>query len=191
MYKIEEKITKFEKNCLRNAKMDAEEIEKKINKEIEEEITDEILRYKKEAEEKLNRKILKLEKEYNVQVFEMNNNLKKELLQEEIMLKNDIYEEAKKQIIEFTVSEEYEKYLFNTIRELINESNENFYITERDFELFEKKIKNQFQNIRLFTINNKYIGGCICEVPEDKMRIDNTLLNYLNEKIKLGDVHIE
>lgn len=56
-------------------------------------------------------------------------------------------------------------------------------MTQKDYNKFENKIKEIAPNIEIKIINEVYIGGFILISEKNNVYINNTLLEYLNEKI--------
>lgn len=176
---IEEKLTHIENICRNQAKLQKQDLENQINLKIKDSIQEEIELFKKKLDKKNNTIFEKLEKEHNSNLWE----LEKEFKQKEIDAKNTImlnlYEELKSELKEFTKSEQYVDYLQKNIEKTLskfrNKQNLTIYVISKDVE----KISDMYENIK--AIEDKYIGGCIIE--NDNQRVNNTLLENLEEKI--------
>lgn len=183
MNNYDEKMLKFKENCIKNANADAYNIENEINIKIKKSISDEISKYRVNAEEKLKSKIDKIEKEYNTKIFELEMEAKKEVLNEKEKLQETLLEEAKRKVKEFTNTLEYEKYLIRNLEKYKINKNDIIGLTKKDIQNNRLRIIEKLPSIQLKEIEDKYIGGFTLESIENKIYIDNTLLNYLNEKL--------
>ncbi len=183
MNNYDEKMLKFKDNCIKNANNDAYNIETEINNKVKKSISDEISKYRKNAEIKLKNKIDKVEKEYNTKVFELETNAKKEILKEKEKLQERLFEEAQKEVKEFTNTPQYESFLLQNLEKYEIKPNDIIGITKKDFQSYKLKIMEKLPNIQLKEIEDEYIGGFTLESIENKIYVDNTLLNYLKEKL--------
>lgn len=189
MSSIKEKIKKFETNCLDMSDIESRNLEEQIEKEIEEKIKEEIEEYKKDVSSTLERKIRRLEKNYNSEVFEINNDARKKIIEKKEELNKEIKEELKSKMIKFTDQKEYETFLTNNIKQAIKILNlkENdileIGLTSKDTNKFQNIIKEQFK-ADIFIINDKYIGGAICNNVTQNISVNNTLDTISEEIVK-------
>ena len=183
MSNYEEKLTKFKNNCEKNAKQDEKNINNELNKKIEENISDEINKYKENAEIKLKNKLDKVEKEYNSKKFEIDMELKKDVLKEQETLKNRIFDDMIEYVKAFTDTSDYEKFFLKSLKDANPANEDTLELTQKDYNKFENKIKEIAPNIEIKIINEVYIGGFILISEKNNVYINNTLLEYLNEKI--------
>jgi V/A-type H+/Na+-transporting ATPase subunit E len=108
--------------------------------------------------------------------------LKKELLSETASALKD-------RIREFTKTEEYKDFLFKLIEqseEILDDKNYILSLTDQDKEKYGDEIKKQFSekikgNIELKSSELDILGGLIIEESEGNYRINNTLLNKLDD----------
>lgn len=183
MNNYDEKMLKFKDNCIKNANNDAHNIENEINSKIKKNISDEVSKYKESAEIKLNNKIDKVEKEYNTKIFELEMKAKREILNEKEKLQKKLFEEAENEVKKFTNMPQYENFLLKNLQKFEINANDIIGLTKKDIQTYKLKIMKKMPNIQLKEIEDKYIGGFTLESRENKIYIDNTLLNYLNEKL--------
>lgn len=186
MSTISEKIRKFEKNCIDMSDIETNELEQKIDKEINERIFEEIREYKNEAERNLKRKITKIEKEYNSEIFKINNHARLQVINKKQELNNQLKNEVKTRISNFTDEETYFIFLLKNIEQSISkvEPEENDIIklglTEKDINKYKESILNQYK-VEIYSIDNNYIGGTICTNLTKNIYADNTLKLLIEE----------
>lgn len=104
-------------------------------------------------------------------------NLKGNLLSQ---LKNEILQSLE----DYVHDKEYVSYidkLLEDSKDYLLQSKVKIYLVERDVKKFESKIKNQYSNAEVLTINNENIGGFIIESISTSERVDRTILRKVNE----------
>lgn len=186
MDNIEEKLIKFEENCIKMSKEEATNIEMKIKDEIFDTINKETKKYENEIKVAIDKKIVKLEKQYNIKIYEINQKLKQEIIEEENAIKENIKDEVKKMLKEYTISNEYEEYLLKNIKnalDCIKKEGSIVYLTSTDYEKYKENIENKFNNVKVKSMEDFYLGGCKIENDDLKIIIDNTFKSLINENI--------
>ena len=180
---LSKKIREFEESCLSLASTDCEKIKEEINSEIEEQIKVEIADYITRKEWSFKKSIEKLEKNYMKAIFLCQTECKKEILKARDKVELDLRKNVINKLEEYVEKPEYKDYLLNSISK-VSKDVENFEIgiTSRDYNKYKDELKNKgFENV--IEIDNSYIGGCILKT--NTIYIDNTLLNNLNEKMRI------
>ena len=191
---IDIKLEKIEKNCVETAKK-----EYKVLKNENDTVSDKILiervdSYKKELENKYNVEVSKLTREYNKNVFEYEMEERRRINKFRDALTANIHNRVIEEFNNFVNTKEYEKYLFNNIENVLKKVSKaeecTIYITERDFLKFKSNIVSTFR-VLVNTMDNENIGGCILVNKKERISIDNTLKNNIEEKMSkcpIGDV---
>lgn len=188
MIDVNKKLEKIEKNCYETAKKELKELKDENDEIISEKVLEKENLYKEELTKKYVTEINKIEREYNRTLFdyEMEKRIKVNDFKQNF--KNQISSQVKNEILIFVNSLEYKDYLFKLISETLEKISQNrttkLYVTENDFYKFKDELQNTF-NIGVEKINNENIGGCIIVDQVNKISIDNTLKNSIEEKIKL------
>ena len=169
------------------ANREYEEIEKKVDKQITEGIAEEIQEYEAKKKSAFDKSSMKMEKDFNKKVFNYEMQCKKDLIEEEKKLKKQIKFEATKILEEFTKKEKYKEFLIESINEaktMLNNIQGTFIgLTKQDIDKYGNIIENKF-GVKTKEISTNYIGGCVLENESQGIFIDNTLLNFINEKLK-------
>lgn len=183
---MKEKINIIEDSCKRLLRKDLVELNSNIDNEIEKRIKDELNEYQEKEEFTYNKKLEKMEKDFNKQIFNLEMNCKKEMLYQKKQIQKDLKKEVIILMKDFVVSNEYEEFLMLKIEEAIqknnNTTNSILGIIEKDIQRFSDKIIQKY-NIKLKTIDDKYIGGCILEDNTQGIYIDNTISNCIEENL--------
>ncbi len=103
-------------------------------------------------------------------------------------LKGDLLSQLKNEILQsfedYVHDKEYVSYidkLLEDSKDYLLQSKVKIYLVERDIKKFESKIKNQYSNAEVLTINNENIGGFIIESISTNERVDRTILRKVNE----------
>lgn len=187
MIDIDDKIKKFQNNCIETATNEANTLKQSINTKINSKIEDELSSYRQEALKKYNRQVNKLEKNYNSKIFELNNNSNIAILNKRRELSDTLKLEIKLKILNFVNSDKYFDFLLDNIKKSIlelgkqGESLVKIYLTQNDKNKYENKISSYF-NFDIDGINNDFIGGSICVGTTKNIYIDNTLKTLIDEQ---------
>ena len=187
MIDIDNKIKKFQNNCIETATREANSLKESIDNKINSKIEDEIASYREEAVRKYNRQISKLEKNYNSKIYELNNNSNISILNKRRELSDTLKLEVKLQILNFVNSDKYFEFLIDNIKSSIleigkhGESLVKIYLTQNDKDKYENKISSYF-NFDIDSISNDFIGGSICVGVTKNISIDNTLKTLIEEQ---------
>lgn len=188
MVDIENKIIKFQNNCIETATREANSLKEIINDKVNSKIEDELASYREEALKKYNRQVDKLEKSYNSKIFELNNNYKIAILNKQKQLLQNLKLEVTLQVLNFVNSDKYLEFLIQNIKHSIlelgkqGESLVKIYITQNDKDKYENKIYSCF-NFDIDVISNDFIGGSICVGSTKNISIDNTLKTLIEEQV--------
>lgn len=176
---IEEKLKSIEAICRSEAKAQKESLEKQVNSKIHESIQEIIDEFKLKENKKKISTLVKMEKEYNANLWQLEKEYKQKYLQQEDIIKNNLFEELKVEMMKFTKSKQYVDYLLKNINKTLSKFSEKqnltIYVTAHD----QSKISHIYANTKI--LDDKYIGGCIVE--NGIQSINNTLLENLEEKI--------
>lgn len=181
------KLKLFEESLEEMADKEYAEIKKDVDKQISDGISEELKEYEAKKKASFEKSSQKIEKEFNKKVYNYEIQCKKDLIEEEKRLKKGIKEDAAKLLAEFTNNPKYKDFLINTIsnsKKMVDDMQNTYIgITKKDKEKYEKEISETFA-AQIKEISEDYIGGCILENEKEGIFIDNTLLNYINEKLK-------
>ena len=185
---VSRKIENFQNNCYQMAKIEADKLKKEIDSEINDNIKIEIKKYKEETERNFNKKIDKIEKNYNSEIFNQEIECKQNIVERQKELKEDLKAEIYDKIVNYIDTENYKKFLFNNIEQVINSCNLNnnqnviLYLTKTDFSKYKEEIKSEFQcNMEIMDSSN--IGGTIGET--ENVLVDNSLKTLIEENINM------
>lgn len=181
MIKIEKKIEKIRKSCLETAKRELVILKEENSSIANEKISKMIEDYQDVLSVKYTNELNKIEREYNRNLFdyEMEGNVR--LNNVKAKLFENIKSEVVKELKEFVDSKEYKKYLIKNIEETLQNSTKGtIYVTEKDFKRYKDELEKLF-NTKIDTIDDTNIGGCMVE--NNKISIDNTIKNNIEEKL--------
>lgn len=185
---ISEKLTQLNQSVEKLSNNDYEKIEKRLQEEINNSILNEIIDYEQKKAEAFEKVQKGLERDYNKKIYNYETQCKKEIIEQEKKLTNNIKDEAIIILKEYTDDDNYINFLQNNIKQslmYVNQKDETTIgLTKKDIDRFEKLLSNMF-NIKVKQIDDKYIGGSILENKEQGIYIENTLLNSVNEKLKI------
>ncbi len=185
---INEKLIEFEKSVEKLSNNDFKKIEKKVEDEINQAILDELLEYEQRKQINFEKITQSIEKEYNTKVYNYEIECKKQIIEEEEKMADNIKKNAIKSLEKFTDSNEYMLFLQENIKNALqiitHKQGTIIGTTKKDIERY-KNILNEMFGLELKQIEDKYIGGCILENKIQGIYIDNTILNSVNEKLKL------
>lgn len=185
---INEKIVEFTKSVEKLSNIDYEKIEKEVQDEINKAILDELLEYEQKKQNNFEKITKSIEKDYNKKIYNYEIQCKKDIIEEEKKIVNSIKEEAIKKLKNYTDSTSYRIFLQQSIKDalknIVNIPGTTIGITEKDIEKYGSIINGQY-GLEIIPIDEKYVGGCIIENKIQGIYIDNTILNSVNEKIKL------
>ena len=187
MIDIDRKINKIEKSCLEMARQETKILEEENNAIINEKKAKLVNNYKDELAEKYLKDIENLKKEFNKNVYnyELQEIKKINELKNSLVIK--IKQNTQNEIEEFVKSVAYKKFLENNIKQTLDRIDKEaeciVYVTENDFSKFGSKLVSKYKNATLDKISNSYIGGCIVLDVKNKISLDNTLKNSINEQI--------
>lgn len=185
---LNKKIKSIEDNCMQLAQKDAQELEEKIEKISRDKLEEKVKKYKIELQEKFEREKNKIYREHNKSIFEYEKSQKMKMDRFKDSLVNNIKNKVTEKFYEFTNGYEYEQYLMRNIKNTIknakvDECNAKIFIVEKDYERFKDHIVQEFPYV-IDKIENSYIGGCIVINEKEKIWIDNTIKNSIDEEIK-------
>lgn len=191
MVDLEIKINKIEKTCYELARREAKVLQEENDSVISEKKSELIDNYKDELAKKYIQDMEEIKKEYNNRVYNYEvqekkkvNNLKSDLI-------NKIKTEVESEINDFISSRFYKKYLTenisNTLKRLESNSDSEYivFVTKRDFDKYGKALISKYNSVKLDKIEDEYLGGCRVLDSTNKVLIDNTLKNIIEEQIKL------
>lgn len=194
---ISEKIENFRNNCYQMAQNEAERLKKEIDNEINENIKIETKKYQEEIEKNFNKRIDKIEKSYNSEIFNQEIEYKQNITEKQKELQEDLKSEIYTRIEKFVDTENYKKFLFDNIEQVIkscdlhnskqvvsdsNLNNVKLYLTQRDYNKYKDEVKTMYQ-CTIETMENIYIGGAIGETKN--VLVDNSLKTLIQENIRL------
>ncbi len=186
MIDVNKKIEKIEKNCIETAKKELALLKNENDTFSEEKILEKVDNYKIELSKKYELELNKIKREYNRNIYDYEMNAKRRVNNVKEIYICDIENKIKKELENFVDSDEYELFLFRNIENMLKKVSNSkciISITEKDYNKFHNKIATRF-NANIEKIDNGNIGGCILTNLEDKISIDNTLKNNIEEKIK-------
>lgn len=164
----------------------------------------EIDKFNKEKEEILKKQKEKQEEKKNAFIDDANKRgkLKEneiaakegiDISQKLLAMKKELLKETMSALVnrikEFTNTEEYKDFLFKLIEqseEILEDKNYILSLTDQDKERYGEEIKKQFSekikgNIELKSSELDILGGLIIEESEGNYRINNTLINKLDD----------
>ena len=181
---LEKKLKELEESCLKMASKETDAIKEDIKQELEDQMKVELDEYTNRKEWNFNKTIEKLEKDFMKEVFYFQTQCKKEILKAKEDMDKDLKKLVIKKLEDYTKSDDYKTYLFNSIDSVLKKSNGSsnisIGITSKDYTKYKAEIKKS-KKVNLNEINDCYIGGCI--LKSDEIYINNTLLNNLEEKM--------
>ena len=182
--KLDKKLKEFEESCLNLASKETEQLKEEIKQEIEEQMKEELDEYTERKKWNFDKTVDKLEKDFIKEVFLYQNECKKEILQAKIEIDDDLKKSVQKKLENFIKTKNYKDFLLNlisnTISKIEGEEKLSIGITSNDYEKYKDIIIEKYKH-EVVKIDNDYIGGCT--IKTDKVYIDNTLLNSLDEKM--------
>lgn len=181
MIKIDKKIEKIRKSCLETAKKEMLILKEENASIVNEKISKMIEEYQDVLSVKYTNELNKMEREYNRNLFdyEMEGNVS--LNKFKAKLFETVKTEVMKNLKDFVNSKEYKKYLIKNVEETLKNSTKGtIYVTENDFKKYKDELEKLF-NTKIDTIDNTNIGGCM--VVNNKISIDNTIKNNIEEKL--------
>lgn len=191
MIDLEIKINKIEKNCIEFAKKETKALKDENDLIVSERKADIIDNYKDELAKKYVQDLEDLKKEYNKRVFEYEVQERKKINILKDNLKNKIKNSVEDEIKEFVGSRSYKKYLTNNIDSLLSELKKDakctVYVTKRDYDKYGSKLLSNYKNAKLDKIEDENLGGCKVLDITNKVLIDNTLKNNIEEQISKID----
>ena len=187
MIDVDRKISKIEKNCIEMAKQEVKMLEDENNAIINEKKANLVNNYKDELADKYLKDIDNLKKEYNKKIFNYEIQERKKINDLKDSLINKIKQNVENEIIEFVNSSEYKKFLSDSIKCTLDRV-ENYeecvvYVTENDYKKYGNKLVSKYKNVKLDKTSNNNIGGCIVFDVTNKVLIDNTIKNNIEEQI--------
>lgn len=190
MTTIEDKLKLFTKIVFNEIDEQYKKQEEKNTNEINQIILKEnekVRNYKDKAIKEIEKKVTAKQRE-NISKVKMDTQRKLLNLKEEIL--TETIEEVKKELKEYSGTEQYRDYLLNEIKNLKDqEIPERFilYLSEEDINKYKEDIETELQDIsESFNIKPSkiaIIGGFILEDEDKKFRIDNSLI-YKIYKLK-------
>lgn len=173
---------------------------------IDEEIKGDLKAFEKEKEEVLKKEKEKIDKDKKktINIIERRSEIKaKEIVskaqiqsQREILnlkekMINDLLEELKSKLKEYSQTEEYKSYLYKEIDSAVKKYNEKefiIYLTKNDYDRYKDELMNRLNDsVQIKESKDDIIGGFILQDKDMKFRVDNTLLsNIHHEREKVG-----
>lgn len=187
MIDIDRKISKIEKSCLEMARQETKLLEEENNAVINEKKSNLVNSYKDELAEKYLKDIENLKKEFNKNVFNYEIQERKKLNELKENLVNKIIQDVENEMLEFVNLATYKNFLADNIKgtlEMIEASEECIvYVTENDYNRFGNKLVSKYKNVKLDKTSNSSIGGCIVFDVTNKVVINNTIRNSIDERI--------
>ena len=187
MIDIDRKISKIEKSCLEMARQESKLLEEENNAIINEKKANLVNNYKDELSEKYLKDIDNLKKEFNKNVFNYEIQERKKLNELKEKLVNKIKQDVENEMLEFVNLSTYKNFLADNIKgtlEMIEASEECIvYVTENDYNRFGNKLVSKYKNVKLDKTSNSSIGGCIVFDVTNKVVINNTIRNSIDERI--------
>lgn len=187
MIDIDRKISKIEKSCLEMARQETKLLEEENNSIISEKKSNLVNSYKDELAEKYLKDIENLKKEFNKNVFNYEIQERKKLNELKEHLVNKIMQDVENEMLEFVNLATYKNFLTDNIKgtlKMIEASAECIvYVTENDYNRFGNKLVSKYKNVKLDKTSNSSIGGCIVFDVANKVVINNTIRNSIDERI--------
>ena len=187
MIDIDKIINKIEKSCLEMARQETKLLEEENNAVINEKKSNLVNSYKDEVAEKYLKDIENLKKEFNKNVFNYEIQERKKLNELKENLVNKIIQDVENEMLEFVNLATYKNFLADNIKgtlEMIEASEECIvYVTENDYNRFGNKLVSKYKNVKLDKTSNSSIGGCIVFDVTNKVVINNTIRNSIDERI--------
>lgn len=182
---IQEKIEVFQTSCKNLLQKEASGLNKAIDSEIEKQMKDELQEYQKKEEFVYSKKLEKMKKEYNKQMYSLEMENKKEILNQKKQIQKDLKKEVSQALKDFTKTPEYKAFLLSRIEEVIekleNTENSVLRLLQEDYEKYGDEISQKY-HVKIETIEDKYIGGCILEDKVQGIYLDHTIQNSMDEK---------
>ena len=188
---VNEKLAKFKIDCINQASKDAEDLQLKLRNEINLQVSEELEPFNKKQEIKFNKSMKNLEKEFRANCYKLEVDARQQIIQRQDEIKADFKKSLEDKILKFVKTKKYETFLIKSIVETMNKIerfNNNkdmvLYLTKRDKKNYEDIINKTFDNIKIETIDDSYIGGCKCINKESNIYVDNTLKLAIEEQVK-------
>jgi V/A-type H+-transporting ATPase subunit E len=173
---------------------------------IDEEIKGDLKAFEKEKEEILKKEKEKIDKDKKktINVIEKRSEIKakeivskaqvqsqKEILNLKEKMINDLLEELKSKLKEYSQTEEYKSYLYKGIDSAVKKYNERefiIYLSKNDYDRYKDELINRLNDsVQIKESKDDIIGGFILQDKDMKFRVDNTLLNNIyHEREKIG-----
>lgn len=182
---IQEKIDIFQMSCKNLLQKEVAELNKTIDSEMEKQMKDELQEYQKKEEFVYTKKLEKMEKEYNKQMYSLEMENKKEILNQKKQIQKDLKKEVTKGLKDFVKTPEYKDFLLGRIEEVLAKLENTEYsvlrLLQEDCEKYGEEIYQKY-HIKMETIEEQYIGGCILEDTVQGIYVDHTIQNSVNEK---------
>ena len=188
MNDIKNKIEELREDCIREANIEADEMNKNIDEKIENDIKEQLDEYSKKQRIRYDREMKGFEKQYNIKKYELEKNSKMNLLEKQKEIIIDLINSVEKKMKDFVHSEKYFDYLVKNINNSLNKigSKTNsviIYITDYDYNRYSNMLSASFKDYTIKTISDKNIGGCKCLDKDSNIIIDNTISLLIRERI--------
>ena len=185
---MNDKLIEFAQSVEKLSNNDYKKIEKKVKDEINKSILDELLEYEQKKQINFEKIKKSIEKNYNKKVYNYEVECKKQIIEEEKKITNNIKADAIEFLKKYTDSNNYIYFLQENIRTALNNLEQiqgtTIGLTKKDIEKYESILNEKF-GLNIIIIDEKYIGGCVLKNEIQGIYIDNTILNSVNEKLKL------
>lgn len=188
MNDIKNKIEELREDCIREANIEADEMNKNIDEKIENDIKEQLDEYSRKQRIRYDREMKGLEKQYNIKKYELEKNSKMNLLEKQKEIIIDLINSVEKKMKDFVQSEKYFDYLVKNINNSLNKigSKTNsviIYITDYDYNRYSNMLSASFKDYTIKTTSDENIGGCKCLDEDSNIIIDNTISLLIRERI--------
>ena len=188
MNDIKNKIEELREDCIREANIEADEMNKNIDEKIENDIKEQLDEYSKKQRIRYDREMKGFKKQYNIKKYELEKNSKMNLLEKQKEIIIDLINSVEKKMKDFVHSEKYFDYLVKNINNSLNKigSKTNsviIYITDYDYNRYSNMLSASFKDYTIKTISDENIGGCKCLDKDSNIIIDNTISLLIRERI--------
>lgn len=185
MGSINNKLDKFSNTIYTKATKEKEDIIKKAEKNRTKALKEKELGCLEEAYLNIQHSIRSIDQQKKEMVSKALMEQKKSLLNRREEIIEKVFNLAKNKLKEYTLTEEYKSYLFQTIEanvKQIGHGDINIIISRND-EKYLPELKERFgHHISIYDGYDDIIGGCIVENAINKRYINDTLLKSLKEK---------
>ena len=187
MNNVDRRVSKIENSCYETARKESKMLKIENDSLIDERKSEMVASYKEELAKKYVNDINKMKKEFNRNVFDYERTEQKKVSDFEDTLRNNIKLKVEKEIKDFILSNDYERFLFENVDNALKQVGTNeyciVYLVENDFYKYKDNISKKY-NVQVEKINDENIGGAIVVDTKNRIRVDNTLKNNIQEKMR-------